>query len=350
MGTGGVHGRLAWLYNASLHRHPTILTHPSIHSPTHLNSQTQTQTQKALTPQRLDRIPDLLPALTPLLASEDTLRRASASASLLVRSQHAAEWEVAAEKELHPERLRAWSSAFDSTVSAGRLGLLMDAAWVLLSPDRALLRRIVLALIDGRGSENTTLTTSNPTGNSHDSAAAEATEAAGAAGTINRIASIIIRPDVVPPVWSPDDLSAALALADATLSPATIGAFAALGDELMQPERLQAVAAALDSALPTLPQTAAAAAAAAAADAGRVQVLKPLPPLLRSALRTAARSGLAARWVKALAAAVSDPSGRGAAVRVADAAVAGGWQAQLSSAPAAVRLVWSFHVHLLLRV
>jgi hypothetical protein len=289
---------------------------------------------QALTPERLDRLPALLPTLTPFLPSESSLLSASAAAVAAAASPNTARWEAALEEVLPPARLQAWSNGFDSTVNADRFGLLLDAAGLLLRPDRSLLRRLMVSLGGGSGGDDAPAATATTGAAAPQpaAAAADATEPSDHHGQPG--------PDEgpIPGPWSTRDLTAAVALLDATLAPSTLGPLAALGDEALTGRRLEAVAAALDRALPPLGD--------AAAGGGRQSV----PPFVMRALRAAARSGLAARWVKAAAAAVAEPRGRAAALRLLDAATAApsALGERLEALPPAVELLWAFHVGMLL--
>ncbi|GBF88147.1 hypothetical protein Rsub_00859 [Raphidocelis subcapitata] len=288
---------------------------------------------QAVTPERIASLPHHAPELARLLPSTAALRHAAAAVARLAGSQRAAEWEVALEEALPPARLAAWAAAAEAAVTPRRTGALIDAAAALAHPKTALLRRAL----------------NRPGGGAAPAAAAAPSDPAFEA-------------DSVPRVWTRHELLAALRLLDDALTPPTVAGLAAFADRLLEPRRVAAIAAALDRALPPLPDGGGGDGAAAGADApaGRgaggagagAGAARPLPPLAGGLWRVTVERGVAGRAARALAAALREPAGGGAALRLVDAAAAapgpGAWLSRLRAAPAAARLAWAFHVNLLL--
>lgn len=288
---------------------------------------------QALTPGRLDALGAALPQLLPLLPRQAALRAAAGRAAALARAPAAAEWEAALEAALPASRLAAWCASLDGAASAERLGRALDAAAALLAPELALPARLRAALDRRTPVPAAALTPSAPattTGAEQPGAATAADAATGAA---------------CPSSWPRRDLEAVAGLVDAVMSPPALRALAELGDRATEPQRVRAAAAALDRALPpaaSLDVEQATKAERVRAEAGAGARLAD------AALRAAVRSGVAARCVRALAAAVGQPGGADDAARLADAAAApaGAWGPRIAAAPAALRLWWSFHLHL----
>lgn len=306
---------------------------------------------EALTEERIAAImmPATLDTLAAIMPQTPALRRAADAAAALARSPRAGEWEAALQAALTPERLAEWWRGLDALVSGARLGAMMDAAGMMLRPDRSLLRRIIILMAAAPAEKGP------GTGGAAPSDAAQpASDAACAAGGVMGTTTTVLRmlsagrgrPEVCPEVWDGGDLSAALGLADALLHPHTLGPLAALADGMMAADRMEALAQTLDRALPPLQGDGAA--------AGFAQLPAPsaprrVPPFMRDLAWAAVRSGVAARSVCALARSVGEPEGAAAALRVVDAAAApaGDWSRRLGAVPDAVRLLWLFHVQLL---
>lgn len=97
-------------------RHP-FLTHPPLHPCPSPATPSPCPPTQALTDERLEAVPSVLPRLSALLPSEAALSSAVDRLAALVRSPAASQWEAALEAELPPDRLRAWCQGFDSTVT-----------------------------------------------------------------------------------------------------------------------------------------------------------------------------------------------------------------------------------------
>ena len=285
-----------------------------------------------LTPKRLDTLGAALPQLSPLLPSVATLRASAGRVAVLASSQAAAEWEGELEAQLPTQKLTSWFTALDGAATAARLGRAIDAAAALLSSQLQLPARLAVALSSSAAAVGGPLPASG-TG-------------ATASGTTDSAANA----STCPKPWPSSDLAAVVALVDAVMAEPTLRVLGALSDKLTEPERVEACVAARDRVRPAVGASSPGSSDTkpmAAADSSHAPT-GGLPLLVKPALVAAVRHGIAARSVRALAAALDDPGGIEDAAKLVDAIAAppGTWSKLLAALPAALRLGWSFHVQI----